>query len=350
MLQQRMLLVGTIGSALLSIASCLLSCRNDKTPNERSCGDVRVSAEHCGACDHACGGTACIDGVCTPQVLAEGFDFPNDIAVDPAHVYVHAGESIFRVPLGGGAKEEIAPAIKRKQGLAVDDDAVYTFDGATRELLAIPKAGGAPRSLGRLPNGYDLSTDPSNVFVSSGAGSDAKIFRVPKTGGEPSVIATGLDFAADVAVEGEDVVFLEYGKNRIARVPKLGGRPPISIANGKSTMGGIAVADGTVAWCDTKIHTLVRGSDEPKDVASYSANDVSIRGGYAYFATGLAIPHGAVWRVALNGGEVLTLAPSPHRVESIATDERYVYWAERGHESKGGLMAASSGRILRVGR
>jgi hypothetical protein len=109
----------------------------------------------------------------------------------------------------------------------------------------------------------------------------------------------------------------------------------------------LAASGGDIVWSDTQLRTLLGRETSPSDLSFDGAYDVALRGGFVYWAT--QHENGWVSRAKIEGGPVLKIAPSPHRVEAITTDERFVYWAERG-SMRGGLLLASSGRLLRAAR
>lgn len=55
-------------------------CGNGQTICGTSCVDLATSKEHCGRCDHDCGGGECIDSVCQPTMLVESL--PSTAALD----------------------------------------------------------------------------------------------------------------------------------------------------------------------------------------------------------------------------------------------------------------------------
>jgi hypothetical protein len=288
----------------------------------------------------------------TPQVLAEGLDYPDKLVVDAHFVYVLASDRIYRVPLEGGMADEVAPALGEKNGLAIDADAIYTvaIAAAPVRVWAVPLDGKAPHALAEIEDGFRLTIDDTNVYVVSGAGEDSILYSVPKSGGVATVLVDHLAFAADVSVSGDDVVFVEYDKNRIGRVKKTGGTPRW-IATAPTTVLSMTANDDAIVWSDTQIHALLGGASEPSVVSSGAtgdAHDVSLRDGFVYW--GDRDENGWVYRASVGGGATQKIAASAHRIEGIATDARYVYWVERGTMSDGGMLLAKSGRLLRAER
>jgi hypothetical protein len=69
--------------------------------------DVTMSAAHCGACGHSCGGAACIAGRCQAQVLSSGapiLDYSGYVGVNSSRVVWanRPGRGVYSVPKAGG--------------------------------------------------------------------------------------------------------------------------------------------------------------------------------------------------------------------------------------------------------
>jgi hypothetical protein len=168
---------------------------------------------------------------------------------------------------------------------------------------------------------------------------------VPKSGGPARTLLDHLAFVSDVSVDGDDVVFVEYDKERVGRIRKSGGTPAW-IGTATTTVLSMTAAEGSVVWSDTALHALSGAETEPTEVATDSAYDLAIRDGFVYW--GNMYENGAVWRAPVAGGKAQKIAASPHRIETLTTDTRFVYWAERAKQKPDGMLEANSGRVLRA--
>jgi hypothetical protein len=141
---------------------------------------------------------------------------------------------IFRLPLGGGAPADLAKGIAPTI-FAVDGDTIW-FDG-----FRMPKDGKKPPVSSGAKGVLAFAFDADNVYFTSGKGGgepvkpgnkNGRILRMPKAGGAPVVLASGLpDEPSGLAVDATHVYVsaVAYGSEAlenaavIARVPKQGG-------------------------------------------------------------------------------------------------------------------------------
>ena|GEM_PF-6254051 len=156
-----------------------------------------------------------------------------------------------------------------------------------------------------------------------------------------------LDFASQIAVDGNDVVFVERRKQRIGRVPKVAG-PATWIVSTGNTLEAMAVEHGDVVWCSLGTHSLLLHETDSGALSFDDGVDIVLRDGVAYCGTWMT--HDGVYRAHVEGGPAQKMCPSSTRIAAITTDEKYVYWAERGAMSPDGLLLAGSGRVLRAPR
>jgi hypothetical protein len=141
---------------------------------------------------------------------------------------------IFRIPLAGGAPVDLAKGIDPRV-LAVDGDTLW-FDGSR-----MGKDGAKPpQPSGITPPIFAIAFDDESVYFTSGKGKtdpprpgkNGRVLRMPKAGGAPVVIASGLpDEPSGLALDGTHVYVAAtaWGSTElsqagvIARVPKAGG-------------------------------------------------------------------------------------------------------------------------------
>jgi hypothetical protein len=127
------------------------ACEADEQTCGGACVEVATSLDHCGRCDHTCGGGVCSEGVCLSFKVGR-FPGATHLAATADAVYVgHAG-GVSSCPMPAGCGEatptEIATGVDGKHELAVDGDHVYfsvDADGA-HQLWQCPIAscGDAP--------------------------------------------------------------------------------------------------------------------------------------------------------------------------------------------------------------
>jgi hypothetical protein len=142
--------------------------------------------------------------------------------------------SLQTAPLAGSAATELAPLsrfVSLSQGIAVDDDSVYwtedigdTWEAST--VVKMPKAGGPAVTIasGQLGSGavaldaenvYWLNVGPFQVVppIQPSGPFDSRVATVPKAGGAPQALAPGLyeqdDFRNGLIVRGAYVYWVQ---------------------------------------------------------------------------------------------------------------------------------------------
>jgi hypothetical protein len=65
-----------------------------------TCINPATSAQHCGGCDHSCGGGTCMGGVCQPMTIIDGMQVAG-LAVDATSVYFSTGNRVLACPKAG---------------------------------------------------------------------------------------------------------------------------------------------------------------------------------------------------------------------------------------------------------
>lgn len=138
-----------------------------------------------------------------------------DLVVDPDDkLYVRTIDGVFDVPTSGGELKQLSQVelggFPGANLIATDADAAYVFeqsgycnDEFPDPLYAISKRDGLARPLAKLPCPRELALDDRYVYVSANGGAQlvedntiilgkyprATLYRIPKKGGEPEVLA-----------------------------------------------------------------------------------------------------------------------------------------------------------------
>lgn len=279
-----------------------------------------------------------------PRIVVAGAqDWPSDIVADADAIYwTQAGRGLI-MKLGRG---ETAPVVLatgvHAWRLALDDERLYATDNAGDRVFALPKRGG-PVTL--LASGWDgpasVAVDATHVYFTTEYGGE--LVRVAKSGGPAEVLSSGHDYPHGVAVDDTWVYWTVDLDGVLLAVPNGGGTVEV-LASGLDRPAGITLADGFIYWTnragDFANGSIARmrapaarpGSDAAPSEGAIEVlatgqahpNELAVDGGYAYWTN---YDDGGVMRVGLAGGAVEVLdPPTMQGAVAIVVDAERVYW------------------------
>lgn len=169
--------------------------------------------------------------------------------------------------------------------------------GGSTELSAVPKAGGAARSL--APSlAYDLVVDGGQLYVGGGG---YGVARLGAAGEDAKTYPVG---AFSFALDDTSLYATSLDSGNVVRVGKDDGAPPVTLARGDAPQG-IAVRDGYVYWANYPTRNVARvattgGASEILATFPAYTREVVVDCRYVYVSIG---NYGdAVWRVPVGGG------------------------------------------------
>ncbi|MBA3502007.1 MAG: DUF5050 domain-containing protein [Myxococcota bacterium] len=128
-------------------------------------------------------------------------EYPEEIVADEAFVYItmFKKSQIMRVPIGGGNAQQIGDLARGV--LALHGDTLYVVSYANGVLVAIPKAGGKPRTIAKgLVRPTALAADATHAFVYSEK--DKTVQSIELATGAATVIAKNLVNSDDMVADG----------------------------------------------------------------------------------------------------------------------------------------------------
>jgi len=273
-----------VGMVLLATAACSSSSDGDSSSGGQ--GNRGGSGGGGGGSGGGSGATTTC-GTHVPTLLYTSDKGPlRGPAVDDESVFF-VERGIVRIPKEGGSAETLAPIsigafLDMYARVYVDGTKLYYSDNAA--LWSLDKAGGTPVALAM--SGSDIATGISPIFtfdddfiyygdrVSSDNGdANGTLNKVRKSGGTPTVLATGLADPASPVLDGADVYFINEGtitreldylnNSGIATVPKAGGtvrtlftQEPTDEAIGTGWGGDLLVSSGKVYFANVNLDNI----------------------------------------------------------------------------------------------
>ena len=283
----------------LGVCVPMADCTESGCPRER--GDVDAG----GPCGHDCLGGACVAGKCQPVVFVEGETQPVGVAndgvelfwtttrgdvkakrldgsgvvrtlasfgtpgllnadhleVDGAFVYVagYGRKQILRLPKAGGAPTVLATCNDDCLGVALRDTTVYFTDRGTNTLRVIEADGGTSNVAIGLSGPEDAFATATDVFIADEH--SGKVLRVARTARSaiPTVVARVADPVA-VAVDGPDMWVVAQASGIIYRLPVNGTTPAVAVASAPQAVG-LTLTPTAIYWAgfaDGRIMRLAR--------------------------------------------------------------------------------------------
>lgn len=312
--------------------------------SENACEvDLGSDADHCGACDHACGlGARCSNAKCGVVAQKLGAFEPGvqtSMAINATDVFWTDGEGITMASLEGGAARKVITDLQRCNGradFAVDADHIYYFSNDSAEGLA---AGGlAAREIATGTLNPLVPTPPTQANTGCGfIAVDAKSVYTLTTLQQSKVQADGS--RADLALSRLPLA----GGTAISLATLAGGQNPDSV--------GVLVlaANLVLSWVppsnnsEPSLRSVPVTGGAPKTIPI----DLNLRGGFDAFtadAKHLYVvgsgcdcggdgdkkegpPQGAVGKLNLDGSHGRVLASFSGLASAIAVDADHVYWS-----------------------
>lgn len=162
--------------------------------------------------------------------LASNLSFPLSLAVDATNVYFgeagaglgNASAGLRRVPLAGGSVTKLVDSVI-VASVTLDSAAVYyaTLIGdGSLQIATLPKSGGSPRFLvSGLDDVSSLKVFGSTLYYVSES-EETTINAIPIAGGTPRIIRTGDLATATIAIEDCLLYFASDENSTLERIPR----------------------------------------------------------------------------------------------------------------------------------
>jgi len=305
------------------------------------------------------GANACARG--TPTFLAASApQEARSVATDGARVYwttwgtsgSQDGGMIMSASVAGGASTTLASNEGTTTDIAVDAKNVYWMNYA-KELRAMPKDGGAPRTLFAQDQPMTFAIDDAFAYVTT----TSAVWRVALEGGAPEKLVEARVSEA-IAIDDAYVYWVDRGtvgddSTALSRVAKTGGAAQV-LASGrglfsKTVMNALVVDATSVYWVATRadgvVAKIAKTGGAPETLVSGLVCPYALRsnGDALFFANAVIacgpdkMPNRIFSSVARAGGATTSIANAePVGVNgAFAIDARNLYWAGGGQGGRG---------------
>jgi hypothetical protein len=147
-------------------------------------------------------------------------EYPEEIVADEAFVYVtmFKRSEIMRIPVAGGAAQKVGDLPRGV--LAVGKDTIYAASYSTGVLVAIPKAGGKPRTIAKgLVRPTALAADDTHAFVYSEV--DRTLSAIELATGATRVIAKDLVNSDELVADGAWLYTRSWDRGNVGSLVRI---------------------------------------------------------------------------------------------------------------------------------
>jgi hypothetical protein len=175
------------------------------------------------------------------------------IALDDTSVYWadSSGDfsgGVWRVPKTGGPSSMVTTTSSPASDVAVDSAFVYWTDVSGKSVSKVALAGGTTTTLGSsgIFTPDHLRVDATFAYWTAVYGSEGMVARVPKNGGDVTVLARG-SAPAGLALDADYVYWTDSTEGALRKTP-IGGGATVTIADNQPLAHAVAVDDSCVYW------------------------------------------------------------------------------------------------------
>jgi sugar lactone lactonase YvrE len=250
--------------------------------------------------------------------------------VSESAVYWTAGSNVRRVSKDGGDPVTVASSsIGSTDRVGVTATHVY-FTVSLNWLLIAPIGGGEAQQLYPITGGFAIG--PSGVFFGQNTG---KIFKMPLGGGALTEISDsdkGSNGLRRVCVDGSSVYWTSpQAQGGFVEKAPLSGGDPVELADG-GRQNGLALDASSLYWAspeDDGIYKVAIGGGSVTTLATGQPDPtaVAVDGAFVYWTNSAG---GTVMKVPKGGGSVVTVASGQDKPVDLAVDSEGVYWVTGG--------------------
>lgn len=220
--------------------------------------------------------------------------------------------------------------------LALDDTNVYFVDYNGGGVFRVPKTGGTATTLATGQKSVRIAVDDTHVYWTNEQGS--QISRVPKQGGATQVVTNQANTPFTFTLSDSTVYYAELrAGGSVGSVAKTGGAAPTPLATGENWPFEVALTGTHLYWTELAnnagvrrvalaggpAETVITGLNNPTAVVQDGINLY-----IAVFGTGGS--KGQVLSLSLQGSTLTPLAINQAQPRGLAFDATFIYWTNGG--------------------
>lgn len=217
------------------------------------------------------------------------------------------------------------------RGLVIAGDSLYWINEGRRAegdpgLFRMPKEGGEPVMLAKGKGFQELAVDEENVYWTN---AEAEVvLQVSRRGGTPRVLAAEQNNPTSLQLDASSVYWL--AGDAVWRVDKAGGKA-VELFSGLGQPAGLAVDDTSVYWYSTFSGKLMRGPKKGRAPRAIAEEETTLHGffideRFVYWSFGNQ-GSAQVRRLAKAGGKPASVVTGQAVPAALAQDTSSVYWA-----------------------
>ncbi len=280
-------------------------------------------------------------------VLVENERLVLELGVDGEHVFWVSDNLLRKLPVAGGTPIDVGTSVG--ESLELDATHAYFAGGIRGTIAKLEKAGGAAVTIvtGEA-NPTSLAVDSSGVYWANWSSydtapvADGSVVSAGLDGSNVATLAENLIYARGLALDADNVYWVSASEETLYRLPKAGGTP-VALASGLYDPGS-PVLDESGIYVRTRNRpddlqgedAIVRvdptgGGAEIIVSERYGISSIDVHDGFVYYtrsggSASCERRSGVVRRLPTAGGTPTDVAVEQSAPALIAVDATGVYW------------------------
>jgi len=157
----------------------------------------------------------------SPTQVATGQANVVSIAAEGGWLYWTNGNDLMELELSSPPAVTMVSGLTAARSLVADSTHVYLATGSwdvDEAIRRVPRGDTTLELLDGVGGAYVIDLDATHVYAANGP--DGEIFRIPKDGGTPEVLATGQQYPFDIVVDDEAAYWSSEIDASLAKVAK----------------------------------------------------------------------------------------------------------------------------------